>query len=62
MPHGDPGEHEEEQAEEEERKKEARAEILEKIQEVLEEYNHKVSDIPVEPGGYWGLLNTYRSI
>lgn len=58
MPHGDEKEHEEE----EERRREAKAELLEKIQEILEEYNNKISDIPVEPGGYWGLLNQYRSM
>lgn len=62
MPHGDPDEHEEDEAEEEERRLERKAEVLEQIQEVLEDHNYKVSDIPVEPGGYWGLLNTYRSI
>ena len=62
MPHGDPDEHAEEEREEEERRLERKAEVLEQIQEVLEEHNYKISDIPIEPGGYWGLLNIYRGI
>lgn len=58
MPHGDPDEYKEE----EERRREARAELLERIQETLEEYNHLESDIPIEPRGYWLFLNMYRSI
>ena len=62
MPHGDEDEHEEERREEEERIREAKAELLESIQEILEEYNYLESDVPAHSIGYWALLNMYRGM